>query len=1270
MHLERRRPLLWASLMVLAAASAPSRAQDNADPVDPIEDKALHQEAQAKFDEALATFRQAFDACVQQAKSGGAARDRNLARAEVILEKIDSLTDRVTKQGETEKFLAGYDPKDLGPVLESSVRLERAESLLAGGDRAGAAALLEPLGMARHFWVIGPYDNERGRDFKQTHAPNQGIDLDGKERGKERDVSWREVQVDQTLGYVDLDAMLRPNDQASAYAVAFVKCAADADAALRLGSDEAVRAWWNGKEVLTRDVRRLMGFDQDVVGVKAKAGWNTLLLKVHEQTGPWGFRVRVTAADGSPLAGATWAATRAEADEAIKAKTAAEEFKGAVAGGAKQFFDAVAGKGGGPARDLFHLGYLHYRRHFDSFSERQAENLLLKAADAEPNNAVFRFHYAEAAAPPADLAAEKEENRQRAGREKAIAADPNYAVAYRALAGYYTTSVVSLERAEQLLRKALEINPDFWQARLDLAGVLEKRGLSPSASAERDKALSAAAAAKNEDAARARASELEKKGMGPDAASAWREVLALDATGDDVRRRVAELAAQALDAKAAVAVLDEIAAANPYDVGARTRKAELLEGQDDLVGAEASIQDALKIAPEDDNLLQALGRVQEKAGRDKDAIASFREALRINPKLQQLERYVEFLDPAAAPFEDDYRIDSAPLVEKAKNYQNPENDGWLVLLDHTVTRVNPDGTSSTYVHSTNKILTDAGVKRFKTYRAFSRGGDAFKWRLARVISTDKDGKVTVTEAKTDPRRRTAEFPPLVAGDVIDVEYRTDDREQTVFGTYFGEVNYFADNVPVKQSTWTLVTPTDREFHFHQKNFDVKPVVSTRDDGKTRVYQWTSTDVAKVKFERGMPDASELYPQVQVSTYKSWDEFAKWWWNFIRNQQTLSPEMKAKVKELTAGKETRLEKLRAIYEFVTGDITYQAWPFGPHGYQPYAMTAVFDKKEGDCKDKSLLLRTMCGEVGIEVYPVLVNGENGLRSDEDLTLALLGHFNHCIAYVPDSDGKGTPLFLDGTAEYQTVHGAPASFDQGARVVIVTPDGAKVDRIPNDPPEKNGIVQKWKVKVAPDGGAVVEGHVDASGDYAYQLREHFSVEGQRKDKLQQLAAVFGKSTIESSKFSDLKDRSSASIWIEAALNVQAFAKASGDVYTLQTSFLPLSMGWSQYLAAASAPKEREHDAIMPVPMRFRTEADYELPAGWTVDAKPEDVEIKNASVEFTVKTSHEGGKLHMERELRFTGERVKTADFAAFKDAVQKMNSAAGQTWKVKKGDAAKN
>lgn len=1249
---------LTVTALVAAAHPVPARADDAPDPVDPIEDQALREEAEAKFDEALQSFRQAFDRCLEQAAEPGPARDRNLARAEVLLEKIESLTEGTTKQGETEKYLASKDGAALGPLLQGQVDWHRARFLLAEGDREGAAKLADGLGLVREWWVMGPFDNERGRGFKSSQPVEKTLDLDQKLPGKEREVAWRKVPVREVLGHVDLDALLRPNDQGAAYAVAFVKSDAARDAALRLGSDEAVKAWWNGKSVLSRDLRRTLEFDQDVVGVRLAAGWNVLLLKVHDQTGPWGFRARLTTPEGGRLDGISVAATDAEAKEAIAAAPKAEDPQTPVAGGAKSFLDQATSGDVKRARDLFHLGLLHHRREFDAVADRRAENLLKAAAEAEPQNAVFRFHYAEAAAPPVELDAEKEENRQRQGREKALALDPRYAVAYRALARYHTTSLVNLERAEELLRKALEVNPSFVEARLDLSSVLQRRGLTAAAEVERKRALDDARAASLETAARARAQELERLGMGKDAADAWKDVLRLDARGNDVRRRVADLACQAMDREGALAVLDAIHAANPWDVGALRRKAELLEGAEDFAGAESVLGEALAIAPEDDGLLQALGRVQMERNDPVAALRSFRRALEVNPKLQQLERYVEFLDPSAAPFEDEFQTDVKPLLEKAAAWKNDENDGWVVVLDQAVKKVNPDGTSASFVRNVVRILTDAGVKRYATYGA--QGWGSFKWKWARV--TRADG--SVVEAKTDLRRRSAQFPALRPGDVIDVAYRFDEREQGVFGDYFGDWFFFADNVPVLASSYTLVTPAERPFYLHQKNFDVKPTVSERekDGAKLRVTSWEARDVPKVKYEPGMPDMREIGPQVIVTTYKDWDEFSKWWYAMIRDQRIVTDEMKAKVAELVAGKEERWEKVRAIYEWVAGEITYQAWPFGPHGYKPYTTSAIFDKREGDCKDKALLICAMLDQIGIEAYPVLIYADMG-RHEEDMTLPMIGLFNHCIAWVPDVDGKGTPKFLDGTAQYHSAH-VPPAMDRGAKVLIVRPEGGEIVKMGEGTPEDFGIDQKWNVELRDDGGARVTGELRFRGDIATQIRGAFSVEGQRKLIVQQiLTRVFGKMKLEDVAFDDLKDLSKPEASFRVTADVPGFAKPAGEAFTLPAGFLD-TLG--QVAQGVDRP-EREHDLILGTPVAFRIDATYVLPPGWTVEARPEDADIAVDGAKFQSKSTQEGQSLRVSRAVEVTTTRVRKDGYVAFRDAVNRAMAAGEQTWKVKKGAA---
>ena len=286
----------------------------------------------------------------------------------------------------------------------------------------------------------------------------------------------------------------------------------------------------------------------------------------------------------------------------------------------------------------------------------------------------------------------------------------------------------------------------------------------------------------------------------------------------------------------------------------------------------------------------------------------------------------------------------------------------------------------------------------------------------------------------------------------------------------------------------------------------------------------------------------------------------------------------------------------------------------------------------------------------------------RGNEDLTLAMVNHFNHCIAYVPDADGKGTPMFFDGTAEYASAF-LPPMMDQGAKVLVVKPEGAELMTVPKGAPETMGIAQKWHVVVHDDGSATATCDMSWRGDFAIQMRQMFSVEGQRTLVLQQVFRSFGKLTIADSKFDDLKDFKKPESSFRVTIEIAKFVQGSGDALTLPTAFVDASGGLKRLVGRPT----REHDLMMSTAMSFSIEADYELPPGWTVTAPPENAKIELHSASFVSTASSDGSKLHLFRDMRMLGERVTVADYAAFRDAVIKAGALTQQQWKVKKGEA---
>ncbi|MHC4858506.1 MAG: hypothetical protein ACYTDY_00280, partial [Planctomycetota bacterium] len=208
-----RLPLLCVVLALLAAS--PVLAQDEARKSDLYEDEGLSAESRGRHEEALEKFRRAFDEAVREAGKADspAKRAEDLARAEYHLEKVADLTERTSRFVSTGEHLGGVDGGAVGPSLAGWVRWYRARALIAQGKLEEARALLGELGFLTDFWVAGSFDNERGGGFGQAYPPETGIDLDARMKGKEREVGWRRVRERPLFGFVDLDALFRPNNQ-------------------------------------------------------------------------------------------------------------------------------------------------------------------------------------------------------------------------------------------------------------------------------------------------------------------------------------------------------------------------------------------------------------------------------------------------------------------------------------------------------------------------------------------------------------------------------------------------------------------------------------------------------------------------------------------------------------------------------------------------------------------------------------------------------------------------------------------------------------------------------------------------------------------------------------------------------------------------------------------------------------------------------------------------------------------------------------------------
>jgi hypothetical protein len=160
------------------------------------------------------------------------------------------------------------------------------------------------------WWVTGPFPNEKGlAGFEVAYGPEQeyskaGINLKSTYKGMgDKDVTWQHINAGKlpAPGVVDFNSRFQPNAEVTAYAYTKIVSDRDRIATLLTGSDDTITVWINGKQVLANKVLRGAAMDDDRSTVHLKKGENTVLVKVGQGGGGWGFFFRLGDEFGSPI---------------------------------------------------------------------------------------------------------------------------------------------------------------------------------------------------------------------------------------------------------------------------------------------------------------------------------------------------------------------------------------------------------------------------------------------------------------------------------------------------------------------------------------------------------------------------------------------------------------------------------------------------------------------------------------------------------------------------------------------------------------------------------------------------------------------------------------------------------------------------------------------------------------------------------------------------------------------------------------------------------
>jgi tetratricopeptide (TPR) repeat protein/transglutaminase-like putative cysteine protease len=360
------------------------------------------------------------------------------------------------------------------------------------------------------------------------------------------------------------------------------------------------------------------------------------------------------------------------------------------------------------------------------------------------------------------------------------------------------------------------------------------------------------------------------------------------------------------------------------------------------------------------------------------------------------------------------------IVPAAPDSSKPDYSKEAFVIERLATKVTEedDGTGVREVSADVKILAEAGVKAFAVLSfTYTSANEAVEFDYVRVrkpdgtvVKTpdyniqDMPGEVTRTAPLySDIHEKHVAVKGLGVGDVLEylVRYRVAKAE--VPGQFWFEY-YFNNLSAVRDERLEISVPGAKYVKVVSPEF--KPAVT--EEGTRRVYRWTHTNLqVKEKDPDEIPRRIPPNPDVQMTTFTSWEDVGRWYGGLQKDPLTVTPAIQAKSAELTKGLKTDEEKIHALYNFVSLKFHYIGLDFGIGRYQPHAADDVLDNGYGDCKDKHTLLASLLKAAGYDAWPALINASRKLDPD----VPSPAQFNHVITVVPLG---GKYIWLDTTPE----------------------------------------------------------------------------------------------------------------------------------------------------------------------------------------------------------------------------------------------------------------
>lgn len=487
--------------------------------------------------------------------------------------------------------------------------------------------------------------------------------------------------------------------------------------------------------------------------------------------------------------------------------------------------------------------------------------------------------------------------------------------------------------------------------------------------------------------------------------------------------------------------------------------------------------------------------------------------------------------------------------------------------------------------------------------------------------------------------------------IAEVSYKRIFHDPHYFTTVNLSEQQFIQNKIVK-----LIVPFWMDIDIQEKNLgtNIKKEVIADEKCKTHTYIYYIENQKTEKEEPNSPGYSYICPHLRIISktaiisgskqpiFDGLESLYKWNHGATLQDSSDSTILYNKAQEIIKECTTPESKIKAIYSWVQENIRYIAFEYGIWRFRPADAQDVLQKKYGDCKGMSNLLKSLLVAVGFDARLAWI-ATNEIDFDFSTPLPILDHMICALNW------NNKFYFLDPTVKYMPL-GEYTQSIQDRETMIEDGNNYLIKRVPSISPiqNKDSISCEYTVTDKTLSGKAVNTfhgeskqlilsllHSKEKDKQDYAIKR-FLEKGEAQDEVSNIIVTGTESQ---------SDNLSISYDIEHKSAIQAI---NDELYINLNSA-------KDYENLAIDTTKRENDYLFSFKEHIVRQITLHIPSGYKVTELPSGLTIKNNNLLFTVSYIQKDNKIIYRKEITMVDPWVKKSCFKEWNDHISAIRKA---------------